>query len=75
MTLTLSNFNSSAIESVVIEDNTVKLVYNSNKNKEYQYNVENINQFTVELVNNILNNGSVGNYISQQRKNNNLQEI
>lgn len=75
MTLTLSNFNSSAIESVVIEDNTVKLVYNSNKNKEYQYNVENINQFTSELVNNILNNGSVGNYISQQRKNNNLQEI
>lgn len=75
MTLTLSNFNSSAIDSVIIEDNTVKLVYNSNKDKEYQYNSSDINQFTVDLVNNILNNGSVGKYINQQRTNNNLQEI
>lgn len=75
MNLTLSDFNSSAIKSVVIEDNTVKLMYNSNKDKEYQYKVENINQFVVDLVDNILNNGSVGKYINQQRTNNNLQEI
>lgn len=75
MTLTLSNFNSSAIDSVIIEDNTVKLVYNSNKDKEYQYNCSNINEFTIDIVKNILNNTSVGNYIHQQRKNNNLQEI
>jgi hypothetical protein len=75
MTLTLTDFDSSAINSVYIEDNTVKLTYNSNKDKEYQYNCTNINQFTIDLVNNILNNGSVGKYIIQQRSNNNLQEI
>jgi hypothetical protein len=75
MNLTLSNFNSTAIESVVIDDNTVKLKYNSNKDKEYQYTSSDINQFVVDLVNNILNNTSVGSYIHQQRTNNNLQEI
>lgn len=75
MTLKLTDFDSSAINSVYIEDNTVKLTYNSNNNKEYQYTCSNINQFTIDLVNNILNNGSVGQYINQQRKDNNLQEI
>lgn len=75
MTLTLSNFVSSAINSIVIEDNIVKLVYNTNKDKEYQYTTSNINQFTIDLVDNILNNTSVGKYINQQRSNNNLQEI
>lgn len=75
MKLSLSNFNSSAINSINIEDNVIKLVYNTNKDKEYVYNVENINQFVIDLVDNILNNGSVGKYINQQRSNNNLQEI
>ena len=75
MNLKISDFNSSAIDSVYIKDNVVSLVYNNNKDKEYQYNCSNINQFTIELVNNILNNVSVGKYIHQQRSNNNLQEI
>ena len=75
MKLSLSNFNSSAINSINIEDNIVKLVYNTNKDKEYQYTTSNINRFVIELVDNILNNVSVGKYINQQRSNNNLQEI
>jgi hypothetical protein len=75
MKLSLSNFNSSAINSIDIEDNIVKLVYNTNKDKEYQYTTSNINQFVIDLVDNILNNVSVGKYINQQRSNNNLQEI
>ena len=75
MKLSLSNFNSSAINSINIEDNIVKLVYNTNKDKEYQYTTSNINQFVIDLVDNILNNISVGKYINQQRSNNNLQEI
>ena len=75
MKLSLSNFNSTAINSINIEDNIVKLVYNTNKDKEYQYTTSNINQFVIDLVDNILNNISVGKYINQQRSNNNLQEI
>lgn len=75
MSLTLSNFGSSAIDCIKIEDNIVKLVYKSNKDKEYSYNCSNINLFTIDIVTNILNSASVGNFIHQQRKNNNLQEI
>jgi hypothetical protein len=75
MNLTLSNFNSSAIDSIVIDSNIVTLKYNSNKDKEYQYTSSNINQFLVDLIDNILNNTSVGSFIHQQRTNNNLQEI
>jgi len=75
MSLKITDFESSAINSVYIKDNVVSLVYNNNKDKEYQYTSSNINQFTIDLVTNILNNISVGKYIHQQRSNNNLQEI
>ena len=75
MKLFLSDFNSSMLYSIDISDNIVKLVFNTNKDKEYVYNSTNINQFIVECVNIILNNESVGKYINQQRKNNQLQEI
>ena len=75
MNLKITDFNSSAINSVYIKDNVVSLVYNNNKDKEYQYTSSNINQFTIDLVTNILNNVSVGKYLHQQRSNNNLQEI
>jgi len=75
MKLFLSDFNSSMLYSIDISDNIVKLVFNTNKDKEYVYNSTNINQFIVECVNIILNNESIGKYINQQRKNNQLQEI
>ena len=75
MQLFLSDFNSSMLFSIDIKDNIVELTYNTNKSKVYQYKHTNINEFIVECINIILNNESVGKYINQQRKNNNLQEI
>lgn len=75
MNLKITDFESSAINSVNIKDNVVSLVYNNNIDKEYQYTTSDINQFTIDLVVYILNNMSVGKYIHQQRSNNNLQEI
>ena len=75
MKLFLSDFNSSMLYSIDISDNIVELTYNSNKSKVYQYKHTNIDKFVFETVLIALNNGSVGKYVTDQRKNNNLQEI
>ena len=75
MKLFLSDFNSSMLYSIDINDNIVELTYNSNKSKVYQYKHTNIDKFVFETVLIALNNGSVGKYVTDQRKNNNLQEI
>ena len=72
MTKTYENFDSSAINSVTIEDNVVKVVYNSNKDKEYTFECKDIDQFqqqlSEELIDVELNNGkgSVGRFLHQQ---------
>ena len=69
---TYQNLNSSAINSITIEDNVVKVVYNSNKDKEYSFNCQNVDQFieqlSEELIDVELNNGkgSVGRFLHQQ---------
>jgi len=74
------NFNSSAVKSVEILDNTVKIVYNSNINKEYTFSCEDVEEFQqsfskllidVELN---LSNASVGHFIHHQIKSNVLVE-
>ena len=66
------NLNSSAIDSITIEENVVKVVYNSNKDKEYTFECNNIDQFidklSEELIDVELNNGkgSVGRFLHQQ---------
>jgi len=74
MTKVYDNFNSTAINSVTIEDNVVKVVYNSNIDKEYSFNCENVEEFEEnlckELVDVELTNtkGSVGKFVYQQIK-------
>ena len=69
---TYQNLNSSAINSITIEDNVVKVVYNSNKDKEYTFECKDIEQFqqqlSEELIDVELNNGkgSVGRFLHQQ---------
>ena len=69
---TYQNLNSSAINSITIEDNVVKVVYNSNKDKEYTFDCKNTDQFieqlSEELIDVELNNGkgSVGRFLHQQ---------
>jgi hypothetical protein len=74
MTKSFTNLNSSAISTVEVIENQVKVVYNSNIDKEYTFNCENIDQFveelSAELVDVELNNGkgSVGRFINKQIK-------
>ena len=75
---TYQNLNSSAINSITIEDNVVKVVYNSNKDKEYTFDCKNTDQFieqlSEELIDVELNNGkgSVGRFLHQQVQNGSL---
>jgi len=72
MTKTYDKLNSSAISSITIEDNVVKVVYNSNKDKEYTFDCKDTEQFqqqlSEELIDVELNNGkgSVGRFLHQQ---------
>ena len=69
---TYDNLQSSAINSITIEDNVVKVVYNSNKDKEYTFDCKDIEQFqqqlSEELIDVEMNNGkgSVGRFLHQQ---------
>ena len=77
---TYQNLNSSAINSITIEDNVVKVVYNSNKDKEYTFDCKDIEQFqqqlSEELIDVEMNNGkgSVGRFLHQQIMNSVLVE-
>ena len=80
MTKTYENFDSSAINSVTIEDNVVKVVYNSNIDKEYTFNCVNVEEFEQQLSEQLIgvemkdNTVSVGRFINQQIKNSVLIE-
>jgi len=68
------NFNSSAVKSVEILDNTVKIVYNSNTNKEYTFECQNTSEFTDSLSKELIgielneSTASVGRFLHQQIK-------
>ena len=73
MTKTYDNLVSSAVDSITIEDNVVKVVYNSNKDKEYTFNCENVQQFEDSLCKELISielktGGSVGKFLHNQIK-------
>ena len=79
MTKLFDKLDSSAIESVEVDENVVKVVYTSNIDKEYSFNCENVDEFldnfTEILVECELNKDnpqfekkSVGKFINQQIK-------
>tara|TARA_B100001113_G_C20769412_1_gene474561 strand:+ start:228 stop:476 length:249 start_codon:yes stop_codon:yes gene_type:complete len=74
MSMIYEKFTSSAIKSVETLDNTVKIVYNSNINKEYEFNCQNIQEFVNKLSETLiaheelLEGGSVGKFINQSIK-------
>ena len=71
MSTIYDKFTSTAIKSVETLDNTVKVVYNSNINKEYEFNCQNIQEFVNKLSETLiaheelLEGGSVGKFINQ----------
>ena len=74
MSKTYDNLISTAINSVTIGENDVKVVYNSNKDKEYTYKCENIDQFNDEFIKVLIGielrneNASIGKFLHNQIK-------
>jgi len=67
------NLISTAIKSINIVDNTVKVVYYSNKDKEYTFNCENTQDFEDNLCKELISvemktGGSVGKFLHNQIK-------
>ena len=69
-----SNFFSNAIESVETKENSVFITYSSNLEKNYEYNCDNVPEFTNNLCSVLISNelqlddGSVGAFIHRSRK-------
>ena len=83
MTKTFANLSSNAINSIIIEENVVKVVYNSNTSKEYTYILHETEDFGREDIENELNSHmidieldqtplSVGKYVNQLIKDGHL---
>ena len=75
-----SNFFSNAVESVETKENQVFITYSSNIGKEYAYNCEDVPAFTNNLCSVLVSNelqlddGSVGRFIQQSRRDSVLTE-
>ena len=79
MTKKYDNLISTAINSIEIVDNTVKIVYNSNKDKEYTFTCENVEEFQEELCKELVSielktGGSLGKFLHTQIQNSVLIE-
>ena len=73
MTKMYDNLISTAIKSINIVENTVIITYNSNKDKEYTFNCENVEAFEDSLCKELISielktGGSVGKFLHNQIK-------
>ena len=55
--------SSSAVKCVKIDEKLVKITYNSNIDKEYEFNCDKTEEFNNKLSNTLKNNESVGKFI------------
>ena len=67
------NLISTAINSINIVENTVIITYNSNKDKEYTFNCQNVQKFEDSLCKELISielktGGSVGKFLHNQIK-------
>lgn len=60
--------DSSAIFELKIDEHRVFITYNSNIDKEYEFNCDNTEEFTEKLSNTLKNNESVGKFIHSSVK-------
>lgn len=71
--LTYSNINSSAIDNLTIDGNTLSIVFKSS-DKQYNYTINDSN--FVQLLDNTIKNGeSVGKFINISLKEKNIEQI
>lgn len=73
MSKTYDNLISTAVHSVTIDENDVKVVYNSNKEQVYTFNCENIEEFEDDLCKELISielktGGSVGKFLHNNIK-------
>ena len=59
---------SSAINRVKVDENLIKITYNSNIDKEYEFNCDKTEEFNDKLSNTLKNNESVGKFIHSSVK-------
>ena len=60
--------SSSAVKCVKIDEKLVKITYNSNIDKEYEFNCDKTEEFNDKLSNTLKNNESVGKLIHSSVK-------
>ena len=60
---TYEDLSSSAVKCVKIDENVVYITYNSNIDKEYEFNCDKTEEFNDKLSNTLKNNESVGKLI------------
>ena len=73
MSKVYDNLISTAVSSIEIVDNQVKIIYNSNKDKEYTFECNNIEEFENDLCKELISiemktGGSVGKFLHNQIK-------
>ena len=73
MSKVYDNLISTAVSSIEIVDNHVKIVYNSNKDKEYTFECNNIEEFENNLCKELISiemktGGSVGKFLHNNIK-------
>lgn len=73
MSKVYDNLISTAVSSIEIVDNQVKIVYNSNKDKEYTFECNNIEEFENNLCKELISiemktGGSVGKFLHNNIK-------
>ena len=59
---------SSAINRVKVDENLIKITYNSNIDKEYEFNCDKTEEFNDKLSNTLQNKESIGKFIHSNVK-------
>jgi len=57
---TYENIDSSAVQAIKVDKSSVFVTYNSNIDKEYEFNCENTEEFDINVSNTLKNKESVG---------------
>ena len=65
---TYENLDSSALYTLKVDKESVYVVYNSNIDKEYEFNCDKTEEFNDKLSNTLKNNESVGKFIHSSVK-------
>ena len=69
------DLSSSAVKCVKIDENLVKITYNSNIDKEYEFKCDNTQEFDEKMSNTLKNKESVGKLLNMSIKEGKLVPI